>query len=86
MNASYGCLRMLLNLALIYHIILWLGRAVSLVLPPVVWTPGMIGHFEDSVNEIFTNWILWMREFGQLKKSFFFITICVGGCNKLQPT
>ena len=67
MNASYGSLRMLLNLALIYHNILWLGRAVSLLLPPVVWTPGMIGHFDNSVNEIFTNWILWMREFGQLK-------------------
>ena len=46
---------MMLNLGLIYVNLLWLGRAGSLHLPPMVLTPGMIGQFMDSVYEIYEN-------------------------------
>ena len=45
----------MLNLGLRYKNLLWLGRAGSLHRPPVVLTPRMIGHFEDSVYEISKN-------------------------------
>ena len=84
MNASYGCLRMLLNLALIYHNILWLGLAVSLLIPPVVWTPGMIGHFEDSGYGICKNLDIMDERVVSVLKSCF--KIYSGGCNKLQKS
>ena len=52
MDESYGSLRMMLSFGLRYNNLPWLGRAGSLHLPPVVLTPRMIGHFEDSVYEI----------------------------------
>ena len=55
MDKSYGNLRMMLNLGLRYNNILWLGPDGSLHLPPVVLTPGMVGHIEDSVYEVCNN-------------------------------
>ena len=55
MNESYGSLRMMLNLGLRYDNLPWLGPDGSLHLPPVVVTPGMVGHIEDSVYEICKN-------------------------------
>ena len=46
---------MMLSVGLGYNNLLWLGRAGSLHRPPVLLTPGMIGHFEDSVYEICKN-------------------------------
>ena len=67
MNESYGSLMMMMNLGLRYDNIPWLGWAGSFHLPPVVLTPWMKGNFEDSVDEICTNWIFWMRGLCQLK-------------------
>ena len=55
MDESYGSLRMMLNLCLRYNNIPWLGSAGSLHLPQVVLTPGMVGHFEDSLYEVCKN-------------------------------
>ena len=59
MDESYGSLRMMLNLGMRCNNILWLGQAGSLNLPPVVLTPGMGGHVEDSVYEICKNLDIW---------------------------
>ena len=55
MDEDNGSLRMLLNFCLIYNNIQWQIRSGSLHLPPAVLTPGMKGHFEDSVYEICKN-------------------------------
>ena len=44
------------------------GRAGSPLLPKVVWTPGMVDHFEDIVYKIFykldiTDERVWSLEF-----------------------
>ena len=52
MDEDNVSLRRLLNLCLILNNIQWQIRSGSLHLPPAVVTPGMIGHFEDSVYEI----------------------------------
>ena len=55
MDEDNGSLRMLLIFCLINNNIRWQIRSGSLHLPPAVLTPGMIGHFEDSVHEICEN-------------------------------
>ena len=67
MKESYGILGLLLNLGLRYDNIPWLVRVGSLRLPPVVLTPVMKGHFENSVDEICTSWIVLMIELGRFK-------------------
>ena len=65
MDETYDSLMMMLSLGLRYDNIPWLGRAGSLHLPPVVLTPWMKGSFENSVDDICTNWILWICGFCQ---------------------
>ena len=55
MDEDNASLRMLLNFCLVYNNLQWQIRSGSLYLPPAVLTPGMIGHFEDSVYEICKN-------------------------------
>jgi hypothetical protein len=52
MDERFSGLRMMVNLGFRYNNLPWLGRAGNLHLPPVVVTPGIIGHFGDSVYEI----------------------------------
>ena len=58
MDESYVSLMRMLSLSLRYDNLPRLGRAGSLHLPPVVLTPWMKGNFDNSVEEICTNWIL----------------------------
>ena len=55
MDEDNDSFRMRLNFCLVYNNLLWQIRSGSLHLPPAVLTPGMIGHFEDSVYEICKN-------------------------------
>ena len=55
MDERYDSLNIMLNLSFRCDNKRWLGRAGSLHIPPVVLTPGMKGHFEDSVYEIHNN-------------------------------
>ena len=55
MDERFGSLRMMVNLGLRYNNLPWLGLTGNLHLPPVVLTPGIIGHSGDSVYEICKN-------------------------------
>ena len=52
MDDRFGSLRMMWNLGFRYNNLPWLGWAGKLHLPTVVLTPGIIGHFEDSMFQI----------------------------------
>jgi hypothetical protein len=55
MDERFIGLRMMVNMGFRYNNLPWLGRAGNLHLPPVVFTPGIIGHSGDSVHEICKN-------------------------------
>ena len=84
MDERFVSLRMMVNLGLRYDNIPWLGRAGNLHLPPVVLTPGMIGHFEDSGYGICKNLDIMDERIVSVLKSCF--KIYSGGCNKLQKS
>ena len=52
--------RVMAVLDLNYDNIPWLYWDGNFYLPPVVLTPWLKGNFEDSADEICTNWIFWM--------------------------
>ena len=84
MDERFSGLRMMVNLGFRYNNLPWLGRAGNLHLPPVVLTPGIIGHFGDSVYEICKKLnIMDWRGVSVLKSCFKIYSV---GCNKFQKS